>query len=174
MAKTIPIWRGRGIVANATVSDCDYVKLKNMPVGGTWRLKIRERKDGSSIKYAVFAYRDSGRHVNCYMHVVILQWKLKRELLDFRETDHQDGDGLNNIRKNLREATHSQNQANRRLQSGKYKGVQASGSKFTSSFRKTYLGTFNSDVDAARRYDREALRVMGAFARLNFPGAAND
>ncbi len=57
-----------------------------------------------------------------------------------------------------------------------YRGVtkvQKNG-RFVAVFRwhgKNYhVGTFATDVEAARAYDRKALEVIGPEARLNFPG----
>ena len=38
--------------------------------------------------------------------------------------------------------------------------------------RARHLGSFSSDIDAARAYDREALRLYGDTAVFNFRGAA--
>ena len=91
--------------------------------------------------------------------------------------DHKDGDGLNNTRKNLRKATHSQNGANRLRISGtsKYRGVhKETGRKnwraaLTHDGKTIRIGTFDSEIDAAHAYDRKAIELHKEFARLNFP-----
>jgi hypothetical protein len=105
------------------------------------------------------------------------------------ETDHRNGDGLDNRRANLRVATPSQNSANtgkpRRpdgtAHSSQYKGVswdrsrgrwQAKLARLDPSIGRTRtfnLGRFDVEVDAARAYDVAALAAWGEFARLNFP-----
>lgn len=98
-----------------------------------------------------------------------------------RLVDHADGDTLNNRRSNLRYCTASQNQANKRKQAGaksRYKGVRPCNSK-TPKWRceiecqkkRIYLGTFNSEIEAALAYDRKAIELFGVFAKTNFPQA---
>jgi hypothetical protein len=95
-----------------------------------------------------------------------------------RKWDHIDGDGLNNQKRNLRPATDAQNQANSRKRvdnkSG-FKGVswhrqhQKWYCSLQHSKKQHFIGLFIDPADAARAYDQAALRLKGAFARLNFP-----
>ena len=81
--------------------------------------------------------------------------------------DHENGNGLDNRRENLRLATHSQNQRNRRRTRDKvYKGTRRNGKKWVAHI---VLGTFASEEEAARAYDHAATLLYGEFARLNFP-----
>jgi len=83
--------------------------------------------------------------------------------------DHEDGDGLNNQRANLRFATTAQNALNQpaRSRSG-YKGVRWA--QDTGKWRAVIsLGSFATPEEAARVYDAAALIHHGEFARLNFP-----
>jgi hypothetical protein len=89
--------------------------------------------------------------------------------------DHRDRDGLNNRRENLRLATRSQNQANRVSRTGasRFKGVTAS--KTPGKWRATVTvdkktrayGTYESEEDAARAYNRVAFAAWGDYALLN-------
>jgi hypothetical protein len=102
---------------------------------------------------------------------------------DGYETDHINGNGLDNRRVNLRSATPSQNSANmwkpRRpdlsQHSSRYKGVSWDKSrrkwqaKITVAQRCRSLGRYDRDDDAARAYDAAALAAWGEFAWLNFP-----
>jgi hypothetical protein len=89
--------------------------------------------------------------------------------------DHQDGDGLNCRRSNIRVSTPSLNTANagKRPGSNPYKGVLKRGSRWIARIKVNYtsrhLGTFDTPEEAARAYDRAAVETFGEFARLNFP-----
>jgi len=99
------------------------------------------------------------------------------------KVDHQDGNGLNNQRSNIRVATLSQNNSNRRKKTGtssKYKGVHWDKARKKWSAKvhvgdKYYcLGRFTDESEAALAYDIEAKKHFGQFACLNFPqGALN-
>lgn len=91
--------------------------------------------------------------------------------------DHKDGNGLNNIRSNIRVCTHSQNLMNRAMgrktRKSLFKGVYwiANRSKWLSYISvngvRSYGGVFINQIDAARSYNQLALRLHGEFAKLN-------
>ena len=92
--------------------------------------------------------------------------------------DHINHNGLDNRKPNLRLCTHQQNQRNKRPQRGgssKYKGVSwcKSRMKFRAMIwnngKSIYLGSFESEIDAAKAYDKKAKELFGEFAYLNFP-----
>lgn len=103
---------------------------------------------------------------------------MHRLLLDIppgMETDHRDGDGLNNTRANLRACTRSQNQANGRKRKGttsKYKGVTwcKDRDKWRAQVKQGdkvfYLGHFGNEVDAAQAYNKAASEQFGEFFRM--------
>ena len=109
--------------------------------------------------------------------------QMHRLLTGFALTDHIDGNGLNNRRCNLREATNAENQRNMRKQLGTssyYKGVtlHRQTGKFQAQIkvpsdvgrgRYRYLGLFVNEIDAARAYDEAARELYGEFAAFNFP-----
>jgi hypothetical protein len=99
-------------------------------------------------------------------------------LPDAKEVDHEDHNGLNNRRLNLRPASHAQNVVNTKKGTGfasQYKGVCWDKrwakwyARVQSNGRKVWLGRFSSEVSAARAYDVAALELHGPFALLNFP-----
>src|ERR1035438_9760997 len=99
---------------------------------------------------------------------------------DGPETDHRDRNGLNNRRSNLRIANDKDQSGNKDKFSrggksaSKYKGVNLHSGKWraviTPNKKHIYLGSFASEVDAARAYDRAAVEYFGEFARTNFTG----
>lgn len=92
--------------------------------------------------------------------------------------DHVNGETLDNRKTNLRLVTHAQNQYNRRIpntNTSGYKGVQWSKQKqkwiaVASLKGKLYYGGGYADkLEAAKAYDRLAVKLFGEFARFNFP-----
>jgi hypothetical protein len=92
--------------------------------------------------------------------------------------DHKDGNKSNNCRSNLRVCTRGDNQRNQRKQSrgtSRFKGVCCD--KRDRKWRAQYgyrgqhytIGRFDTELEAARAYDRMAVELFGDFARLNFP-----
>jgi hypothetical protein len=111
------------------------------------------------------------------MHRILLGVKKESEV------DHEDGNGLNNQRNNLRPATGAQNkqafQRTRKNKASKFRGVvwHRRDRKFQAQVknlgRTFYLGYFVSEEAAARAYDTAARRLFGEFAQLNFPEKQN-
>jgi hypothetical protein len=94
-----------------------------------------------------------------------------------QHVDHINGNTLDNRRCNLRICTHSQNQMNQKIRTtgtSKYKGVhryKPTGrwrSQIRIKGKKTHLGYFADEKEAARTYDRAAVKYFGEFAKLNF------
>jgi len=127
----------------------------------------------------LYAYRISRRVKAIYMHRLIAGTPAGFE------TDHANGDGLDNRRSNLRTASASQNRANiwkparpdGTAHTSIYKGVSWDRSrlkwqaKITVAGRCRSLGRFSTEVAAALAYDSAAINAWGEFARVNFPRA---
>ena len=86
--------------------------------------------------------------------------------------DHEDNCQSNNRLSNLRPATHSQNMANRKLNSNSstgYKGVSKRGNRYRAYANKDgeriSLGMFDTGEAAAAAAGTKALELHGAFAR---------
>ncbi len=97
---------------------------------------------------------------------------------DHLVVDHENGDGLDNRRANLRVVSQMQNVWNRK------KYAKSSSSKFTGvswdkkckkwrvrihhKNKQIEIGLFTDEIEAAKAYDRAAIKYRGQFARLNF------
>jgi len=121
----------------------------------------------------------------CYAHAIdpgrcgILMHRLLMNAPDGIQVDHKDGNGLNNTRTNLRLATGQQNLRNMRKHRGKsqYKGVtfvpKCTKRPWTAQIspgdsRCKHLGSFATELEAAKAYDRAAKELFGEFACTNF------
>ena len=129
-------------------------------LGGLWyaiRGRLPEEQDRS------------GKVAPVLMHRYLLQANPGERV------DHQDGNGLNNRRENIRKATSSQNGMNARAQVGgssKFKGVWRPTrwrAEIRVNYKTIHLGSFATEEEAAHAYDEAARRLFGEFARVNFP-----
>jgi hypothetical protein len=117
--------------------------------------------------YASRFIQMNGRRKRVFLHQVIAGYPLHNN-----EIDHIDGDGLNNLRSNIRIVSHRINMANRRerrdgLTSSRHVGVcwHSGAKKWCSQIRisrnrKVLLGFFDQEQDAAEVYQK-ALTAVG-------------
>ncbi len=112
------------------------------------------------------------RQKTIIMHRFILRLTNRKILVD-----HEDHNGLNNQKYNLREATPSENNCNvnsHKDSRSKYVGVDFSKSenrwrsRIKTSEKRIMLGWFKIEEDAARAYDKAAKKYHKEFANLNF------
>lgn len=89
---------------------------------------------------------------------------------NFKIVDHINGNGLDNTRANLRNATHEQNMMNRISARG-YKGISLKGKRYQVRIRVKgkiiFGGCFDNQRDGLLRYNELAKAHFGEFACLN-------
>jgi hypothetical protein len=152
--KEIPLTKGYV----ALVDDKDYERVTRF----TWHAGIDHR--------AVYGQR--------YVAGTTIQ--LHRFILGITDPktqiDHEDHNGLNCQKHNLRVCSNGQNQANRRKQesSSQFKGVcwETSKAKWRAQMqvnhKNHFLGYFSAEEAAAHAYDTAAREHFGEFAHTNF------
>lgn len=114
---------------------------------------------------------EKGTRKMIYMHRLIMKTP------DGFDTDHINGNKLDNRKENLRIVTRQLNNANARIAKNnklKFKGIWFSKrlNKYTASigfnYKIIHLGCFTSAIEAAKAYDAKAKELFGEFAYLNF------
>jgi len=154
--KLIQLTRGKFAIVDAA----DYEAMFKW----SWYAKLRS--DKKSFYAARSSPRINGRQSTIRMHF---------EITGHKQTDHHNRNSLDNRRKNLRECTSSQNEANRAKNANNtsgYKGV--SFHKRTGKwqaqicFRRKviFLGLFDTPHAAHLAYQKKSLELQGEFARF--------
>lgn len=132
------------------------------------RYKWNALPTGNTVYAQRHVKREDGRWTSQKLHQLITGYAI---------TDHINGDGLDNRRSNLREATHAENLCNQlRAPGGSgFKGVTWFKSRgdwkaqIMKQGKNYHLGYHATAEDAALAYDEAARRLHGEFATLNFP-----
>lgn len=155
LMKLIPLTQGYF----AKVSDRDFSELRK------YKWQVHRRKN-SEILYAQRHFRDpiTGKRRAVYMHRQIRGFPIGLDV------DHKDRDGLNNQRRNLRNATRSQNLANSQGRRARpFKGVFRKRNKWGVQIRKNgrriYCGVRDTQEEAHALYVSEARKIHGRFMR---------
>jgi hypothetical protein len=156
--KQIPLNGKHGKGKFALVDDDDYEELM--------QYKWNSNPDG----YAIRGVRIDGDYINIKMHRVIIN--CNKGLF----VDHINHNKLDNRKDNLRACTLRQNAMNsipRNSCSSIYKGVSFHkvNKKWVAyiniNMKYTYLGSFNTELEAAKAYNISALKHFEQFAHLN-------
>jgi hypothetical protein len=133
--KEMPLTKGKV----ALVDDEDYIELSKYK----WGLY-------TSSKNLFYATRHDGQKTIA-MHRAIMNTPAGME------TDHINGNGLDNRKENLRIVTRRENQQNRHgFKTSNYPGVSKVKNRWTAHIhinkKQNYLGSFKDEEKAARRY----------------------
>jgi hypothetical protein len=147
----------------AIIDDSDYEAVSQF----SWRVQRNK-----NTFYAMRHVYANGKRTSQYLHRYLLNPS------NGIEVDHEDGNGLNNVRLNLRLATDTQQSHNQRrrpsIKVNRYKGVSRTHGRYQARIQvgkqRIGLGCFPTDVAAAQAYDRAALIHFGEYASLNFEG----
>lgn len=148
----------------ALVDDEDFVNITKYK----WRV-CGERNNNPHAICSTIQNKNT-KQKTFYMHRLIM--KAERAQI----VDHENRNGLDNQKHNLRFATHSQNMANRKSHknsSSKYKGVSFHKrdnvfcSQIQHEKKVIHLGNFKNEIEAAIAYNDAATKYHGKFAILN-------
>lgn len=153
----------------ALVDDWNFIWLKKYH----WTLSGSKTRR-NAIRY-LSRTGNSGLQRTVYMHREIMGLKYG----DKRVVDHINHNTLDNRECNLRVCSHSCNMKNRKPQKGKskYKGVNLVKGKQNKwkvqighNGKIIYGGCFDTEIEAAYKYNKLALKYHGKFANLNIVG----
>jgi len=167
--KTIQLTQGQV----AIVDDEDYEWLSQWKWTADWSSKT------SSFRARRNVYRKSKKPTVIRMARVILNLKTG----DKRQVDHINHNTLDNRRCNLRICTNQQNARNRYKRKKNNRGHKVTSNfigvcwskqnkkwiaQITDRGKHFHLGSFNSEIEAAKAYDKKAIELSNEFANVNF------
>lgn len=164
--KTIPLTKGKF----AVVDDSDFKRVSSIK----WRAQKARGKF-----YAVHDCKSwmpwTGKHRPCRW--VLLMHRFIVNAPPGKQVDHEDNDGLNNARSNLRICTNAENNRAKKTKSlgvsSRYRGVSfcKARNKWVANIRvndiQKHLGRFISEKDAAAAYDKASKQFYGQYNQTN-------
>ena len=147
------------------LTNCDrYVLVDNDDYDILSNYKWRGRKSHGTVRYAEYGKE------SITMHGFLIT-----DIPDNYIIDHINNDGLDNRRENLRVIPKKKNAWNRDAYKGRrFKGTAkvTKSNKYQARIRYEgkliYLGSYNTEEEAAHAYDRKAIELFGELANLNF------
>ncbi len=160
---SIPLTQGK----IAIVDKEDYQKLNQHK----W---YAVKSSDGSIYYAAYWVGKKPKRKVIFMHRIIMN------ALPNQQIDHKNGNGLYNRKANLRFCTNSQNQQNRKStlhRTSIFKGIfwnkwgqrrKRWKAEICLNHKHICIGYFNSEIEAAKAYDKKAKELFSEFARTNF------
>lgn len=156
--KQIPLTKGQF----ALVDDADFDFLMQ------WKWHVYRGHDGLLYAHRNSEYGANGKRTHIMMHRVI------NATPEGMDTDHINGNGLDNRRSNLRTASRAENMWNRRPNKGgssPFKGVywHAQHRKWVASIqvnkKRKHIGLFTTQEEAATAYQMRAVVEQSAFQK---------
>lgn len=154
------------ILSSGLVALVDESAFEQVVAAGPWHATPPR---GGRVYAQRSVRRGDGRRTTQKLHSFLTGWA---------QVDHRNGDGLDNQRSNLREATRTQNNANSRRRTDNtsgFKGVTLDArigrwnARIHVNGRRRSLGYFATAEQAAVAYDSAAREIFGEFARPNYP-----
>jgi hypothetical protein len=173
-------WRGRREKAVWTVPPeppNDEIRYIGLTKGLYATVDAADYEGLSRYKWTAMIVGDKAYAIRSHKGKTILMHREIMQPPPGMVVDHINGQSLLNRRGNLRVCTPLQNRYNSRPRGKKsrYKGVRLDEetgkwwAEIVHKGVKYWLGTYDSEVEAARAYDRKAVELQGVYARLNFP-----
>lgn len=151
----------KGIAIKVDTDNLDLIRQYS------WHIK----KSKDSKDYVRASFTENGKTKRITLHRLIMNAKSDEMI------DHIDGNTMNNMKCNLRKCNKNQNMWNRqkhKTAQSIFKGVRITEygtyrARISYNNKRMELGTFKTESEAAKAYDKKAKELFGEFARLNFP-----